>query len=328
MKRGSLNKIFRLDDHWFLTHPNLVKYESLQGRNIMSSYKLGEIMDDYICLDVDEISNWYLGLVNKRDETEDFLNEVREAVGLTNLNVKFAKYKEANITDGFYKPAFYEYRVTADEFEGNGIIERLTTESARTDPEFEEIPSLHVRTYIIAPNLECRFKNSSPKQKFGVQGRYSLMIENSEDQKTFITDIVGTEKNHIWLQAIMFSIASTAEVLISIVGLEYCYSEAPLKLRSTMAAIWFLMVGFANVPPMFLTKKEYFPVLNSHSMKMYQLALYLSIAAVPAMIATGYFYTPKRDEQDDEEVEEVCLEGIDDQKNSTVTVLIFSTAIY
>ena len=67
---------------------------------------------------------------------------------------------------------------------------------------------------------------------------------------------------HIWRQAVMYALASTGEVLISIVGLEYCYSEAPLKLRSTMAAIWFLMVGIANVPPMFITKKEYFPGLT------------------------------------------------------------------
>ena len=47
---------------------------------------------------------------------------------------------------------------------------------------------------------------------------------------------------------------------------------------------------------------------------MYQLAIYLSIAAIPCMIATGYFYTPKRDEKEDETMEEVCLNDIDDGK--------------
>ena len=77
---------------------------------------------------------------------------------------------------------------------------------------------------------------------------------------------------HIWRQAVMYALASTGEVLISIVGLEYCYSEAPLKLRSTMAAIWFLMVGIANVPPMFITKKEYFPALTVFAKKNYSFA--------------------------------------------------------
>ena len=173
MKRGNLNKIFRLDGHWFTTYPTLIKYEQFLGRNTLTAYKLGEIKDEYICENVDELSNWYRGIVWKN--TTEVSSKVREALGLSTLNVKRMNYTEATITDGSYKPAFFEYQVATEEMETNGIVERLTDEKLTS--------GLHVRTYIVAPDLKCGFKDSQVAHKFGVQGRYSLMIESSSEGK-------------------------------------------------------------------------------------------------------------------------------------------------
>lgn len=51
----------------------------------------------------------------------------------------------------------------------------------------------------------------------------------------------------IWWQVFAYIVLSAAEVLVSITGLEYAYTHAPKSMKSTMTAIWLLVVSLGNL---------------------------------------------------------------------------------
>ena len=55
------------------------------------------------------------------------------------------------------------------------------------------------------------------------------------------------EHPSVWWQILAYVILSAAEVLVSITGLEYAYTQAPRSMKSTMTAIWLLTVAAGNL---------------------------------------------------------------------------------
>jgi POT family proton-dependent oligopeptide transporter len=51
----------------------------------------------------------------------------------------------------------------------------------------------------------------------------------------------------VWWQIFAYVVLSAAEVLVSITGLEYAYTQAPKSMKSTMSAIWLLTVAAGNL---------------------------------------------------------------------------------
>jgi proton-dependent oligopeptide transporter, POT family len=51
----------------------------------------------------------------------------------------------------------------------------------------------------------------------------------------------------IWYQIFAYFILSAAEVLVSITGLQYAYTNSPISMKSTMSGIWFLVVALGNL---------------------------------------------------------------------------------
>jgi POT family proton-dependent oligopeptide transporter len=51
----------------------------------------------------------------------------------------------------------------------------------------------------------------------------------------------------LWWQVFAYVLLSAAEVLVSITGLEYAYTHSPKSMKSTMTAIWLMVVALGNV---------------------------------------------------------------------------------
>jgi POT family proton-dependent oligopeptide transporter len=67
-----------------------------------------------------------------------------------------------------------------------------------------------------------------------------------------IIALIQTNVDHgghptIWWQIFAYVILSAAEVLVSITGLEYAYTHSPKSMKSTMTAIWLLVVALGNI---------------------------------------------------------------------------------
>jgi len=60
-----------------------------------------------------------------------------------------------------------------------------------------------------------------------------------------IIDHGGTPS--IWWQIFAYVVLSAAEVLVSITGLQYAYTHSPKSMKSTMTAIWLLVVSMGNL---------------------------------------------------------------------------------
>ncbi len=61
------------------------------------------------------------------------------------------------------------------------------------------------------------------------------------------TSIDNGGQPSVWWQILAYAILSAGEVLVSITGLEYAYTQAPKSMKSTMTAIWLLTVALGNV---------------------------------------------------------------------------------
>ena len=51
----------------------------------------------------------------------------------------------------------------------------------------------------------------------------------------------------IWWQIFAYVVLSAAEVLVSITGLEYAYTHSPKSMKSTMTAVWLMVVSMGNL---------------------------------------------------------------------------------
>jgi POT family proton-dependent oligopeptide transporter len=65
-------------------------------------------------------------------------------------------------------------------------------------------------------------------------------------------EAAGPGKIHVLWQVIPFLIMTTAEVLISITGLEFAYTQAPRAMKSTIMGFWLLCVTFGDILVVFL----------------------------------------------------------------------------
>ena len=60
-------------------------------------------------------------------------------------------------------------------------------------------------------------------------------------------DEQGVGKVSWWWQVIPYAIITTAEVLVSVTGLEFAYTQAPKRMKSTIMGFWLLTVSLGNV---------------------------------------------------------------------------------
>jgi POT family proton-dependent oligopeptide transporter len=61
------------------------------------------------------------------------------------------------------------------------------------------------------------------------------------------TKVDAGEHPSVWWQVLAYMVLSAGEVLVSITGLEYAYTQSPKSMKSTMSAIWLLTVAIGNL---------------------------------------------------------------------------------
>jgi POT family proton-dependent oligopeptide transporter len=96
--------------------------------------------------------------------------------------------------------------------------------------------------------------------------------------------------NSVWVgwQIVQYVIVTIGEVMVSITGLEFAYTQAPKKMKSTVMGFWLLTVTFGNVLVAFLAG---FKGLNAAD--FFWVFAGLSGAAALIFGLRAYFYVPK-----------------------------------
>ena len=60
-------------------------------------------------------------------------------------------------------------------------------------------------------------------------------------------DVEGEGHVSIWWQVIPYALVTVAEVMVSVTGLEFAYTQAPKRMKSTLVGFWSLTVAVGNV---------------------------------------------------------------------------------
>ena len=59
-------------------------------------------------------------------------------------------------------------------------------------------------------------------------------------------DAVATTSHAFWILAALLDPHRLAEILVSITGLEFAYTQAPRSAKSTLMSVWFLTIALGN----------------------------------------------------------------------------------
>lgn len=89
----------------------------------------------------------------------------------------------------------------------------------------------------------------------------------------------GNQLNVMW-QFFPYLVITIAEVLISVTGLEFAYTQAPKSMKSTIMSFWLFTVFIGNVLTAVVTKMNVF----EGAMKFYFFAILMAIAAVVFLV--------------------------------------------
>lgn len=115
------------------------------------------------------------------------------------------------------------------------------------------IPALNVLVY---QPLEKRGRAARPLQKMTVGMFLSAIAFVAAAILQQRIEAAGTGQVHVLWQIVQYVIMTTAEVLVSVTGLEFAYTQAPRKMKSTIMGFWMLCVTFGNVLVAFLAPME------------------------------------------------------------------------
>jgi POT family proton-dependent oligopeptide transporter len=94
-------------------------------------------------------------------------------------------------------------------------------------------------------------------------------------------DASGDKINVMW-QFFPYLIITMAEVMISITGLEFSYTQAPRSMKSAIMSIWLLTVFFGNLITAYVSKVNFFPVAST--------GYFMFFAVLMALFACIFWY--------------------------------------
>lgn len=95
----------------------------------------------------------------------------------------------------------------------------------------------------------------------------------------------GGEQVHVLWQFIPFLVITMGEVMISITGLEFAYTQAPRSMKSTIMSMWLLTVFFGNMITAYIAKVN---VFEGGNFFMFFAILMAIFGVVFALIARTY----------------------------------------
>lgn len=109
---------------------------------------------------------------------------------------------------------------------------------------------------------------------FAMIGGLQMIMDGSE-----------TKLNVMW-QFFPYLVITIAEVMISITGLEFAYTQAPRAMKSTIMSIWLLTVFFGNLITAYVSQINVFPVAST--------GYFMFFAALMAVFAGIFWFMGTR----------------------------------
>ena len=107
-----------------------------------------------------------------------------------------------------------------------------------------------------------------------------VVTKDSQGVLSFGDFLLSKENSvHMFWMVPQYVIITVGEVMLSITGLEFSYSQAPTSMKSVVQASWLLTVAFGNVIVVIVAEARAFESRVSyvqivHELKIYQNTIY------------------------------------------------------
>jgi dipeptide/tripeptide permease len=80
------------------------------------------------------------------------------------------------------------------------------------------------------------------------------VFEGFEKREQYVTNVLSKHGPSAFWQVLAYIVITAGEVMVSITGLEYSYSQAPLKMKSFVMSLYLLTVSLGNVVTALINK--------------------------------------------------------------------------
>merc|ERR1711874_533492 len=130
-------------------------------------------------------------------------------------------------------------------------------------------------------------------------GVHSMVITKNKEGIYELNDFLLTQENSIhmlWLIPQYFVI-TVGEIMFSVTGLEFSYSQAPESMKSVLQAAWLLTVAFGNIIVIIVAEAKAF---DDQASEFFMFAC-LMLVDMGIFMGLAWRYTPRYVRSDREE---------------------------
>ncbi|GAB6029276.1 hypothetical protein CHUAL_005041 [Chamberlinius hualienensis] len=168
--------------------------------------------------------------------------------------------------------------------------------------EYESISSMEYELRMVLNSTETGTSNHSlGKVTIESGGVYTLALKIDSTHKNASIFMMNTEVSpnsvHMLWEVPQYVIMTAGEIMFSITGLEFSYSQAPASMKSVLTAAWLLTTAFGNLIVIII---EEIPSRSSQSTMffIYAVALFIVMALFALMCRSYEYVTPISKEAD------------------------------
>lgn len=153
---------------------------------------------------------------------------------------------------------------------------------------------------------------SFPDLQFRLGGVYAILINLDVSGKLVMNMIQVTDPNsiHMLWMIPQYIIITMGEIMFSITGLEFSYSQAPKTMKSVLQACWLLTTAFGNLLVVIIEAIDPFEK-QSANFFLYA-GIMMADIVLFAFMASRYKYVEK--DEDDSDLDMKPIEDKKDQK--------------
>lgn len=147
---------------------------------------------------------------------------------------------------------------------GAGVRDLVTGQTMEVELAAAQISALNpLMVMIIIPGLNVLVYGPLEKRGRAVKPLHKMTLGMFLSAVAFAAAALlqqrieaGGDQVHVLWQVVQYLVMTTAEVLVSVTGLEFAYTQAPRSMKSTIMGFWLLCVTFGNVLVAFLAPMQ------------------------------------------------------------------------
>jgi len=165
---------------------------------------------------------------------------------------------------------------------------------------YAKIPATGLSDIHLMNNIPCTVQISLANYTLEQGGVYNLLVARDPETNKMaarLYTLTSPNSIHILWQFPQYFVITSSEVMFSVTGLEFSYSQAPTSMKSVLQAFWLLTVAFGNIIVILVAEAKAF---NEQASEFFFFAALMLLDTL-ILIFLAWRYVPRkvREEQPD-----------------------------